>query len=134
MRAGFRGREMPNVLAINSKPAPPLNCSISAARLSELYLLPGRGRIVVLADEGVRQRVEFWFPFAVRSVVPAAELADVQEGDDEEVEGVQRLSSLTGNPRSQSVAYRLLTWTRTCGSFARPWGRWRGSGWMQIRS
>jgi hypothetical protein len=58
-------------------------------KVSQLDLLPGRSGVVVLANELPGEGVEFRLTLAGRAVVAAEELADVQEGHDQEVEGIQ---------------------------------------------
>jgi hypothetical protein len=57
-------------------------------QILEANLLPGRGRVVMTANELVRERVEFRLAFTGESVVATVEATDVEEGDDEEVEGI----------------------------------------------
>ena len=53
------------------------------------HFLPGRGGIVVLLDEVPRQRVELRLLLAGSAVVFSEELTNVQEGHDQEVEGIE---------------------------------------------
>jgi hypothetical protein len=72
---------------------------------SEAHLFPAGGRLVVLANELLRQREKLWLASARRSVVPPEELPNVEERHDQEIESLERLPL----HRKSSIAVTLVT-------------------------
>ena len=89
------------------------------------YLWPRARVVMVSPNEGGGEGVKLGFSLP-RAAVPTGEIAMFKNTTIKKSKA-SRLSSPTGNPRAQSVAYRLFTCTRTCGA-ASFRGRCRGSG------